>query len=65
MIGLILAIFILLTFIMYALVINCGRIEKEISKEQMCKEVQNVCDHECEDCAWNNERRIKNGTYNY
>lgn len=56
MIWLIIVIFILLVFILYALIINCGRIEKEISKERMCKEAQNVCNHECEGCAWNNER---------
>lgn len=25
----------------------------EISKEDMCKQAQNVCGHNCEDCAWN------------
>lgn len=57
MIWLIIVIFILLTFILYALVINCGRIEKEIPKEQMCKEAQSICNHECEGCAWNGERK--------
>jgi len=25
----------------------------EISKEDMCKQAQDVCSHNCEDCAWN------------
>lgn len=24
----------------------------EISKEEMCKQAQDVCNHNCEDCAW-------------
>lgn len=24
----------------------------EISKEDMCKQAQDVCNHNCEDCAW-------------
>jgi len=25
----------------------------EISKEDMCKQAQDICSHKCEDCAWN------------
>lgn len=24
----------------------------EISKEDMCRQARNVCNHNCEDCAW-------------
>lgn len=26
--------------------------EYEISKSQMCKKAQNICDHNCDTCAW-------------
>lgn len=26
--------------------------EIEVSKEDMCRQAQNVCNHNCEDCAW-------------
>lgn len=29
--------------------------EVEISKEDMCKQVQGMCHHNCEHCAWGRE----------
>lgn len=26
--------------------------EKSISKSEMCKQAQNVCNHNCDSCAW-------------
>lgn len=26
--------------------------EKPISKSEMCKQAQNVCNHNCDSCAW-------------
>lgn len=30
--------------------------EIEISKEDMCKQAQNICSHDCGHCAWQTER---------
>ena len=30
--------------------------EFEVSKEDMCKQAQSICHHECEHCAWQTER---------
>jgi len=49
-------IFAFMALILYALVANSSRIEHEIEKEQMCKEAQRICNHECEGCAWNTKR---------
>ena len=27
--------------------------KEEVSKSEMCRQAQRVCNHECEDCAWN------------
>jgi hypothetical protein len=29
--------------------------EVEVSKEDMCKQAQSICNHECEHCAWQAE----------
>lgn len=31
-------------------------VEVEVSKEDMCKQAQSICRHECEHCAWKTER---------
>lgn len=28
--------------------------EYEVSKEEMCKNAQSICDYNCEHCAWKN-----------
>ena len=33
---------------------------KEVSKYEMCKRAQEVCNHNCSSCAWNNERSKNN-----
>lgn len=33
--------------------------EFEVSKEDMCKEAQSICNHDCEHCAWQTERKDK------
>lgn len=30
--------------------------EFEVSKEDMCKQAQSICNHDCEHCAWQTER---------
>lgn len=30
--------------------------EFEVSKEDMCKQAQSICTHDCGHCAWQNER---------
>lgn len=30
--------------------------EYEVNKAEMCKEAQDICDHKCENCAWNELR---------
>lgn len=27
-------------------------VEKEVSKSDMCKQAQSICNHECDGCAW-------------
>ena len=34
--------------------------EFEVSKEDMCKQAQSICNHECEHCAWQTERSVLN-----
>lgn len=31
-------------------------VEFEVSKEDMCKQAQSICNHDCEHCAWQTER---------
>ena len=31
-------------------------VEYEVSKEDMCKQAQNTCNHDCDHCAWQMER---------
>ena len=31
-------------------------VEYEVSKEDMCKQAQSICNHDCEHCAWQTER---------
>lgn len=31
-------------------------VEYKVSKEDMCKQTQSVCNHDCEHCAWQTER---------
>lgn len=31
-------------------------VERGVSKSDMCKQAQGICNHECEDCAWNEQR---------
>ena len=31
-------------------------IEFEVDKENMCKQAQSVCNHDCEHCAWQTDR---------
>ena len=49
-------VFAFIAIVMYALVANSSMVEREIEKEQMCKEAQGICNHECENCAWNAKR---------
>ncbi len=38
------------------LLVKVGIIETyEISKEEMCKNARNICNKNCEACAWNTE----------
>lgn len=30
--------------------------EYEVSKEDMCKQAQSICNHDCEHCAWQTEK---------
>ena len=30
--------------------------EEEVLKSEMCRQAQGVCNRECEDCAWNEQR---------
>ena len=30
--------------------------EFEVSKADMCEQAQSICNHDCEHCAWKNER---------
>ena len=34
--------------------------EFEVSKEDMCKQAQSICNHDCEHCAWQTERSVLN-----
>ena len=27
-------------------------VEVEVSKEEMCKQAQSMCNHDCDNCAW-------------
>lgn len=31
-------------------------VEYEVSKENMCKQAQSICNHDCVNCAWQIER---------
>lgn len=31
-------------------------VEVEVSKEDMCKQAQSICNHDCDHCAWQAER---------
>lgn len=31
-------------------------VEVEVSKEDMCKQAQRICHHDCEHCAWQTGR---------
>ena len=31
-------------------------VEHEVSKEDMCKQAQSICNHDCGHCAWQTER---------
>lgn len=31
-------------------------VEVEVSKEDMCKQAQSICNYDCEHCAWQTER---------
>lgn len=33
--------------------------EYEVTKSEMCKNAQSICNRDCEDCAWNAERNIE------
>lgn len=30
--------------------------EEEVPKSEMCRQAQGACNHECADCAWNEQR---------
>ena len=30
--------------------------EYEVGKEDMCKQAQSICNHDCEHCAWQTEK---------
>ena len=31
-------------------------VEYEVSKENMCKQAQSICNHDCDHCVWQTER---------
>ena len=31
-------------------------VDVEVSKEDMCKQAQSICNHDCEHCVWQTER---------
>ena len=31
-------------------------VEYKVSKEDMCKQAQSICNHDCDHCAWQTER---------